>query len=217
MASAGARPPSGAPASDSPTPTPQELVEEELRGAAKAGRLQRVRLLLDRVDDVDGIGCDHPILEGRTAHQLAVLHGNTEIATLLEHAGATPRPLSPVDRLRAACMRPDPTEARRLLSDDRTLAAQLIDACPDLVAAAVELHRIDAIRVLLEIGFDVNPTDRRTPLHEAAFHGDLALVRALIDLGADPSIADPEHHSTPLGWARYNQQHDVAEYLANIP
>ncbi|MGH9231526.1 MAG: ankyrin repeat domain-containing protein [Acidimicrobiales bacterium] len=197
-------------------PTPQELVEEELRGAAKAGRLQRARLLLDRVDDVDGIGCDHPILEGRTAHQLAVLHGNTEIATLLERAGAKPEPLSSVDRLRAACMRPDPTEAKRLLADDPGLASEFIDACPDLVASAVELHRIDAVRVLVEIGFDLNPTDRRTPLHEAAFHGHLDLVRALIDLGADPAIADPDHHSTPLGWARYNQQHDVAAYLANL-
>ena len=197
-------------------PTPQELVEEELRGAAKAGRPERVRMLLERVDDVDGIGCDHPVLEGRTAHQLAIVHGNTEIATLLERAGATPRPLSPVDQLRAACMRPDPTEARRLLVDDPSLAAQLIDASPDLLAGAVELHRIDAVRLLIDIGFDLNPTDRRTPLHEAAFHGDLALVRALIDLGADPSIADPDHHSTPLGWARYNQQHDVAAYLTKI-
>jgi ankyrin repeat protein len=197
-------------------PTPQELVEEELRGAAKAGRPERVRMLLERVDDVDGIGCDHPVLEGRTAHQLAIVHGNTEIATLLERAGATPRPLSPVDQLRAACMRPDPTEARRLLADDPSLAVQLIDASPDLLASAVELHRIDAVRLLIDVGFDLNPTDRRTPLHEAAFHGDLALVRALIDLGADPTIADPDHHSTPLGWARYNQQHEVVEHLANI-
>jgi Ankyrin repeats (3 copies) len=197
-------------------PTPQELVEEELRGAAKAGRLERARMLLERVHDVDGIGCDHPTLEGRTAHQLAVFHGNTEIATLLERAGAAPPTLSPIDQLRAACMRPDPAEARRLLADDPSLAAQLIDTCPDLVAGAVELHRSDAIRLLIDIGFDLNPTDRRTPPHEAASHGHLDLVRALIDLGADPTIADPDHQSTPLGWARYNQQHDVAEYLAKV-
>jgi hypothetical protein len=197
-------------------PTPQELVEEELRGAAKAGRLARVRMLLERVHDVDGIGCDHPTLEGRTAHQLAVLHGNTEIAALLQRAGAQPHPLSPVDQLRAACMRPDPAEARRLLADDPTLAPRLIDACPDLVASAVELHRIDAVRLLIDIGFNLNPTDRRTPLHDAAFHGHLDLVRALIDLGASPTIPDPDHHSTPLGWAKYNHQHDVAEYLAKI-
>jgi ankyrin repeat protein len=113
-------------------------------------------------------------------------------------------------------MRPDPSEARRLLADDPGLAPQLVDACPDLVASAVELHRIDAVRLLVDIGFDLNPTDGRTPLHAAAFHGDLVLVRALVDLGADPSIADPDHHSTPLGWARYNQQHDVAAYLANL-
>lgn len=76
-------------------PTPQELVQEELRRAAEAGRTERVRMLLDRVDDVDGIGMDHPLLQGRTAHQLAMLHGHTDIAQLLEQAGARPDPSAP--------------------------------------------------------------------------------------------------------------------------
>ena len=78
-------------------PTPQELVEEELRSAAEKGRITRVRLLIDVVDDVDGIGTNHPLLEGRTADQLAVLYGHTEIAALLVAAGAAPRPFTPVE------------------------------------------------------------------------------------------------------------------------
>lgn len=197
-------------------PTPQELVEEELRGAAEGNRIERVRLLLGRVSNVDGIGCDHPLLEGRTAHQIAVLNGNTEIAVLLDGAGARPRPLTPVEALRAACMRVDRAAVDRLVTRDPALAQQLIARWPDLPCAAVGLRRADAVRLLVEIGFDLNPTDRRTPLHEAAFHGHLDIVRMLIALGADPTARDPDHHSTPLGWAEYNHRHDVARYLANL-
>jgi ankyrin repeat protein len=173
-------------------------------------------MLVDRVDDVDGIGCDHPLLEGRTAHQLAVLHGNTDIAALLERAGAVPQPLTPVEELRAACMRVDRAGVDRLLGLDPSLAGQLTDTWPDLVCAAVGLRRIDAIRLLVDVGFDLNPTNRRTPLHEAAFHGHLDVARALVALGADPSARDPDHDSTPLGWATYNHQHTVARYLASL-
>ena len=92
----------------------------------------------------------------------------------------------------------------------------LIEACPDLVGKAAGLDRIDAIRLLVAIAFDLDPTDRRTPLHEAAFHGNLALVRALVDLGADPAVRDPHFGNTPAGSAGHDQRRDVARYLARL-
>jgi ankyrin repeat protein len=195
-------------------PTPQQLVEEELRRAAAAGRIERVRLLVDRIDDLDGIGTDHPVHGGRTAHELAVLHGNTEIAALLERAGARPRRLDPVDELRAAAMAADRAAVDRLLAADPGLANRLAEEQPDLIASAVEVRRLAAVRLLVVLGLDLNPGDRPTPLHHAAFAGQLTLVRELIALGADPDIADPTHGSTPHGWAVFNQQHEVAAYLA---
>jgi ankyrin repeat protein len=152
--------------------TPQELVEEELRSAAEKGHVGRVRLLVDVVGDVDGIGTDHPLLEGRTAHRPA--------------------------------------------AGDPALPGQLIAACPDLLGKAAELDRIEAIGLLVAIGFDLSPTGRRTPLHEAAFHGNLELVRALVELGADPTVRDPHLDSTPAGWADHDQRQDVALYLATL-
>jgi ankyrin repeat protein len=194
-------------------PSPQELVQEELRRAAEAGRIERVRLLVDRVDDIDGIGMDHPLLEGRTAHQLAQLHGHTHVAQLLEQAGAQPRNLRAVEELRAACLRADRADVQRLVDRDPTLAAQMIDTWPHLVLAT---GNVDAIGLLVEVGYDLNPTGCRTPLHDAAFHGQLDLVQALVALGADPTIRDPEHNSTPEGWADYAGHDAVARYLANL-
>jgi hypothetical protein len=197
-------------------PTPQQLVEEELRRAAAAGRIERVRLLVDRVDDLDGLGTDHPVRERRTAHELAVLHGNTEVAALLERAGARPRRLDPVDELRSAAMAADRAAVDRLLAADPGLTGRLAEDHPDLIAAAVEVRRPAAVRLLVELGFDLNPADRPTPLHHAAFGGQLDLARDLVALGADPDIADPVHGSTPHGWAEFNQQHEVAAYLATL-
>ena len=43
----------------------------------------------------------------------------------------------------------------------------------------------------------------RTLLHHAAWIGDVELVEALLEAGADPGILDDDHGSTPLGWAEW--------------
>ncbi len=52
-----------------------------------------------------------------------------------------------------------------------------------------------------------------TPLHNAAWAGNLELVRVLLELGADPAVREPNHRGTPLDWADYNGQHEVAAFL----
>lgn len=53
----------------------------------------------------------------------------------------------------------------------------------------------------------------RTPLHEAAWDGDLDRIRALLRAGADPSITDRRYGSTPLGWAEHAYQTEAAALL----
>jgi len=72
------------------------------------------------------------------------------------------------------------------------------------------------VRLLAELGFDVNHRKRLTALHQAAFDGNLDLVKALLDLGADPTIQDLSYNSTPLGWAEHNNQHAVIDYLTRL-
>ncbi|MFT4218592.1 MAG: ankyrin repeat domain-containing protein [Micropruina sp.] len=51
-------------------------------------------------------------------------------------------------------------------------------------------------------GIDLNAlVDGRTLLHQAAWIGDVEMVRALLDAGADPDFTDLEHGTTPLAWA----------------
>jgi ankyrin repeat protein len=61
---------------------------------------------------------------------------------------------------------------------------------------------------------------RQTALHSAAWNGDLSTVPTLIAAGADPTLFDQEHQTTPLVWAERaariaNNLHcaEVADYL----
>ena len=75
------------------------------------------------------------------------------------------------------------------------------------------------MRALLERGADPNirdEGDHAYPIHFAAERGDLAIVRLLIEHGADPIGADTDHELDVLGWAVcWDSVHhaDVARYL----
>lgn len=70
---------------------------------------------------------------------------------------------------------------------------------------------------LVEDTFPEDPNTRddggATPLHHAAWSGDLDLIRRLLDAGADPSLVDHQYGTTPLGWAQHAYQADAADYL----
>ena len=54
--------------------------------------------------------------------------------------------------------------------------------------------------------------DGRTALHQAAFMGDLDVIRDLLEAGADPTVVDAQHGTTPAGWAQW-ARHEEAERL----
>src|SRR6185503_5580279 len=83
---------------------------------------------------------------------------------------------------------------------------------------AVNARQRDGIRLVVELGIDINSMEHdtgydRTPLHNAAGFGDLDLVRLLIGLGADPQLRDRTFGGTAMGWAQYGQRRDIIEYL----
>ncbi|MCW2687247.1 MAG: hypothetical protein JWR37_2137 [Mycobacterium sp.] len=79
-------------------------------------------------------------------------------------------------------------------------------------------HGVDVSGVELVVpSFPDDPNTRdeqgATPLHEAAWDGDLELIQRLLDAGADPTITDSRFGSTPLGWAEHASQTEAADLL----
>lgn len=196
--------------------SPVEIAAEALQHAAEAGLERRTRLLLERGVDPEEPGT-HPGYLGRRPYEGAVLHGNIAVAALLADAGADISAVEPLTRFIGACLAADRRAVDDALAVDADLLERALATRSDLITRAVELGRPDAIHLLFELGFDVNARQRTTALHEAALRGLLPIVTLLVDLGADPTIVDAEHDSTPQGWAQHGGQTAVVDYLEQLP
>jgi ankyrin repeat protein len=86
------------------------------------------------------------------------------------------------------------------------------------MALAAYSGRIEAMQFLLERG--ASPDGKvggLTGIHLAAILDRVGAVRWLVEHGADLSVTDDLHGSTPLGWAEHNRKGSaVHEYLASV-
>jgi hypothetical protein len=186
-------------------PSPAAMVQEQLRRAADQGLIDRVRLLLDHGVDPDGRGY-HPAYGDRTAYQLAVAAGNRDIADLLVRAGARTAGIDAVQEFLGACMAGDRALVERVRIADPSIVQHALTVQPDAVVRATRTGRLTAVRLVLDLGFDVH-AGGGTALHHAAMDGNLPIVQLLLDRGADPHRRDPDHDSTPQGWAEHAARH----------
>jgi ankyrin repeat protein len=194
---------------------PARMLVEELWAAARKNYRARVELLVTHGAEVNTPG----VRDGRTPYEAALMTGNHEIAKyLLEHS-AKRIELDPIETFTAACMAGDREKALALLAADPALPEKLgRHGFVELAHRAVEANHPEAVRLIASLGFGLNGTASmagldRTPLHNAAWNGNLEMVQLLIELGADVHATDPSYHSTPLGWAHHNQQAHVVAYL----
>jgi len=97
-----------------------------------------------------------------------------------------------------------------------------------ILMAAIDRRHHALASWLLEHGANPNARakaqSRQTALHSAAWNGDLRMVQILLAAGADPTLVDEEHGTTPRRWAEVSfdirQQEgcrEVAELLAATP
>ncbi|MDQ6779375.1 MAG: ankyrin repeat domain-containing protein [Actinomycetota bacterium] len=194
--------------------TPAQMLEDQLMAAAHHGFASRVRLLLAHGVDPE-IRARHPIYEARTPAQEAALWGYPEIVELLRDAGARSR-LDEVDTFLAASMTGDRARTADLLAADPSLRERAIARSPDQLVHAAERNSLDAVALLIDLGFDVNARNRTAPLHEAAMRGNIEIIRLLIEHGADPNARDRSYNATPRGWAEHHGQTDAERCLAAL-
>ena len=187
---------------------------EQLRRPAK--------LLVEHGTDVNSPG----FRDGRTPYEAAVRAGNMEIGEYLAEHGAQRKELSGEETFAAACISGRREEALEIIRRDPNIVERIgLHRRIELLHRAVEGRRLEGIRLMAELGFEVNGKTQHdnvgmllatTPLHNAAWMGDLEMVKLLVELGADINARDQNYNGTPLGWARYNHQQVVAEYLVSI-
>jgi ankyrin repeat protein len=109
--------------------------------------------------------------------------------------------------------------AERILRENPAL----IDAAAGGQAAGAlplmaKRNDVAAVKWLLAHGADPNARWAHwdaevTPLHLAAAQGHTAIVRVLLDAGADVSIRDSKHDSDPIGWAEFFRQPEIVGIL----
>jgi ankyrin repeat protein len=147
----------------------------------------------------------------------------------MSRLGARGTPL--VSHMIARGIAASPKEYARL-GDLKTLAA-MFENDPEIVhlegvmMGAVDFRHYALVEWLLAHGSDVNARtaaqSHHTPLHSAAWNGDLRMAQLLIAKGANPSLLDEEHQGTPLQWAEVSagvtnnpRCGEVAEYLRTV-
>ncbi|HEV7299041.1 MAG TPA: ankyrin repeat domain-containing protein [Tepidisphaeraceae bacterium] len=78
----------------------------------------------------------------------------------------------------------------------------------------------EAARLCLDAGADANAFllvhVHSTPLHQAAIHDDVEMLKLLVASGANLNTYDTLWNSTPLGWAIHENKPTAAAYLRSI-
>jgi ankyrin repeat protein len=182
----------------------REVRETPLHAAARVpGSEPLIDLLLEFGADTGRTRAD-----GATPYAVAMRHGRQAIAAHLAAHGA-PTATRPLDHFLAACLAGDEPGARTLLATHPGLMEKFgADEHGRLASAAAE-NRTDAVRLMLELGFDParESTWAGTPLHHASWHGYVDITRALLAAGAPVNARDREFGCSPLGWACHGSQH----------
>jgi len=151
-----------------------------------------------------------------SVYQAAAKSGNADVVRLLMER-------SPLDaRFIAACWLHDSATVAALRSEHPEIVKQLPEADRNAVAQAARNNDTPAALLMIEAGLPLSERGqhRGTPLHWAAWHGNLALVQALLPSNPPLEDANNDFHSTPLGWATHGSEHgwhcETGDYAAVV-
>ncbi|MEP6574460.1 MAG: ankyrin repeat domain-containing protein [Gemmatimonadota bacterium] len=201
--------------------------------AAALGDLERVRTFLDA--DPESIRCTvsekyfpkrnfhagghiytWTLGVGKNAHGVAREFGHEQVYRLL--MDRSPDPL----KLAVACEAGDDTAVSALLQARPDLAGTLSEEDRRKLPLAARNNNLEAVRSMLKAGWPVDEVGQHgaTSLHWAAFHGNAAMARAILESRPSLEVREKDFGQTPLGWTIYGSIHgwhaehgDYAEVL----
>jgi len=156
---------------------------------------------------------------GFTALDQAALRGEASMArTLLDHGAKL--------RLPAAVALNRPSDVERLLRRDPD-ALKPGGRWERLIVRASEQSSGEVIEMLIRNGAQVNIHDDTktavdnttgfTPLHAAAWHGNLSAIEVLMKHGAGVRARETKWHGTPAGWADYAGHKEARDLILRGP
>ena len=188
--------------------------------AASLGDLELVRKYLDAdpalvrvsVSDKDfpmknphsgGSIYNYTFGSGRTPHMIARQFGYEEVFRLLMER-------SPLWlQLTQACEVGDEALVKELMARHPKLAETLTEKARRRIVGTAMRNNTEGIRLMLSVGWpaDVRGDKAQTPLHWAAWHGNVAMVRELLGHHVPLEAQEDEYKATPLGWAIHGSEH----------
>lgn len=185
------------------------LLGRALVQAARRGNLDQVRLLLAHHARTD------ETFQGKIPWEHAMRLGRLEVARLLEEGGAPVAELDEVGRFVSLCMAGDERGARAMLEHAPDLAAR---APKDMVHRAVFTKRKEAVKLVLDLGFDPNyQEDSPAITHAGVLAENDEILRLLLAYGASLTLRDPWYDSTAIGWADFFDCGELRDRLLDEP
>ncbi|MBO0825517.1 MAG: ankyrin repeat domain-containing protein, partial [Actinobacteria bacterium] len=165
--------------------------------AAASASIPVVAALLDAGADPKAADGD-----GVPALRVAVRAGRNDTAARLRAAGA-PDDSTDIDHFIGASLTADRPRAERLLADHADLPSRLTGHDQTALVDAAGTRPSETIALMLDLGFspDARNDLGERPLHTAAYYGNAAVVRLLLEAGADVDARDARFDSTPLAFA----------------
>ena len=150
-----------------------------------------------------GAGADPSTDEdGVSALRLAVRAGKNDIAARLRAARAADDGTD-IDHFIGACLSADRPTAERILAGHPDLPGRLTGQDRAVIVEAAGSRPAGTIALMLDLSFSPHARNDfgEQPLHSAAYCGNAAVARLLLDAGADVDARDARFDSTPLAFA----------------
>lgn len=133
-------------------------------------------------------------------YQAAAKYGHQDVIRLLLERGSV------TERLIALSWLHDAAGVTEILAANPGLVVPTDDQAE--IARAATRNDTEAVRLMLRAGLPVTARGQHgaTPIHWAAFHGNLAMIQAILPFGPPLEDIENDYKSKPLGWAIHGSE-----------